>query len=167
MFERIYLDSNVIISAFSGEAERENASILLNMIGAVSETRIAPFVTSELTLAEVLVRPLRAGLDEAIGAMDNVLTSSGWMEVAEISRKVIFGAAWLRSQHAGVKLPDAIHVATALATGCSHLLTADTGLSGAFQLEHWRAGETARSTSVEVIRPDIATLALVTQWLTA
>ena len=44
---------------------------------------------------------------------------------------------------------------------------ADTGLSGVFQLEHWRAGETARSTSVEVIRPDIATLALVTQWLTA
>ncbi|HVX82888.1 MAG TPA: PIN domain-containing protein [Devosiaceae bacterium] len=168
MARRVYLDSNIIISAFSGEGERENAVLLLDLIGAVPPTTTdAPFVTSELTLAETLVRPLRIGLDEMIRTMDTVLTSSAWLSVVPIDRQIMFGAAWARSLHRSVKLPDAIHIATAIASRCSDLLTADTGLAGEYDLRDWQRGATHRPGPVRVIRPDVSTLQELIAWLSA
>jgi len=166
LFNRIYLDSNVLISAFSGD-EREKAILLMEMVGAVPEMPAAPFVTSELTLAESLVRALRVGLDHDVASMDNVLTSSGWLEVVPVARRQLFGVAWIRSQYLGVKLPDAIHVATAIGHGCRHLLTADEGLRGEYQLSAWQWGRSETSEPVAVIRPDTRTLTEVIAWLTS
>ncbi len=57
-----------------------------------------------------------------------------------------------------LKLPDAIHLATALGTGCSHILTDDRGIG--------RASLPADA-QIEILRPDATTLDALIQELSA
>jgi predicted nucleic acid-binding protein len=166
VFGRVYLDSNIIISAFSGDAEREVVLALGDMLGAVMpELPQAPFATSELTLAEVLVRALRFGDSTSAMGMDNVVTSSEWLEVATVSRAVLRNAALLRASHATLKLPDAIHIASAIELRCTHLLTADLGLLGTYSANSGQPRGSEGGFSVEIIRPNIETLTRIIAWL--
>ncbi|MNL65748.1 hypothetical protein D3C87_1901280 [compost metagenome] len=67
-----------------------------------------------------------------------------------VDRQVLTGAAILRSKHR-LKLPDAIHVSTALHFGCELLITGDGGLDGSFSLEHHSAGQAWSGKTVKTI----------------
>jgi predicted nucleic acid-binding protein len=54
-----------------------------------------------------------------------VLRSSSTLQVVPITREVLVTAARLRAEQ-GLKLPDAIHAATAQLTNCQQFLTNDT-----------------------------------------
>lgn len=84
-------------------------------------------VTSELTLAEVLVRPFIDGNTQRQTAYQQALQSSDVFEVVPVSRDILIEAARLRSV-ANLRLPDAIHGATARLTGCETFLTNDRRL---------------------------------------
>jgi predicted nucleic acid-binding protein len=165
VYGRIYLDSNVIIALVGGDADREVSRLLVEVVGSVRPSSRAPFATSELSLAECLVRALRMGLDAELLHIESVLTSGPWLEVREVSRDVLFSAALARSQYASIKLPDAIHVATAMSCGCATLLTADTGLKGEYQLVDNRWGQRGASHVVRIVRPDVPTLQSIVAWL--
>lgn len=164
-FDRIYLDTNILISAFGGDAEPDIALQLLEIIEAILPGKYPPCVTSELTLAEMLVRPLRVGAEEQVRSFDNVLTTSAWLEVEPVTRSVIWGAASLRARHSTLKLPDALHVATAIYKRCSHFLTADLGIKASYSVVVHDDGEQHISAPVNIIRPDIQTLAELLGWL--
>jgi predicted nucleic acid-binding protein len=150
-FGRIYLDSNILISAFSGEAERGNAPLLMEMLAAVANVSSAPFLTSELSLAETLVRPFRNENQEAVAEFQTVVQPSAWLEVLPVDRTVLIRSAQLRAQRPALKLPDAIHLATALEAGCAHMLTADQGVHSELP--------------VVIIRPEADTLRAIITWL--
>ena len=166
-FSRIYLDANILIAALGGDAISDIASPLLDIIGSVAPSAaVAPFVTSELSLAETLVRAIRNGDERQEQGFDNALTSSGWLETVPVSRGILWAAASLRARHPRLKLPDAIHMATALSADCPHALTADTGLSGMYRAGAFRNGtwvEGANTTAI--IRPDIDTLRTIHSWV--
>ena len=85
--------------------------------------------TSELTLAEVLVRPMadeNAGLQ---AAYEEMLQPGDGFQLVPVSRPILIEAARLRAESRALKLPDAIHVATARASGCEVLLTNDRALT--------------------------------------
>ncbi len=82
-------------------------------------------VTSELTLAEALVKPLLNRHAQREAAYLQVLQSSASLLVVPVSRAVLIAAAHLRAD-TQLKLPDAIHVATAQLSGCAQFLTNDT-----------------------------------------
>ena len=82
-------------------------------------------LTSELSLAETLVKPLRDGASATAAAYEQLLHPAGRLSVAAVSRPVLTRAAELRAAHASLKLPDAIHAATALLHGCTTFLTND------------------------------------------
>lgn len=117
----IYLDTNIFIYALEGYS-------------VFRPTLTAPFesldrqeltaVTSELTLAEALVKPLLDRHAEREAAYLQVLQSSSSLLVVPVSRAVLIAAARLRAE-ADLKLPDAIHVATAQLSTCSTFLTND------------------------------------------
>lgn len=69
-------------------------------------------VTSELTLAEVLVKPFQANQTELQQIYVETLQASDSLTMVPISRTALIEAARLRAQHASLKLPDAIHAAT-------------------------------------------------------
>lgn len=161
VYSRIYLDSNIIISAFGSDADYDVTEHILEIIEAASGTASPPFIISELALAEVLVRPLRSNASEEILRMQGILSPSQWLAVVPVDRDILWSAAQLRAYHTHLRLPDAIHVATAIASRCSHLLTADQGLRAQYELPDGGLSRTS------VIRPEPKTLADIATWLRA
>ncbi|HJU04689.1 MAG TPA: PIN domain-containing protein [Nitrospiraceae bacterium] len=128
---RLYLDTNIFIYALEGYPEF--SPVLIKLLEAIDQHEIHA-VTSELTLAEVLVKPLLDRSVERQAAYHQALQPSASLNVIPVTRDVLIAAAQLRAQHA-LKLPDAIHVATAQLTQCERLLTNDTRLTGIANLE--------------------------------
>ena len=166
-FQRVYLDSNVFISAFGDDSNHELALQIMTVIANAGSDPVPVFVTSELTLAEVLVRPMRLGDQGSQLKLSQVLTTSEWLTVAPINRNTLWGAAHLRSQYHGLKTPDAIHVSTAIAKRCSHFLTADAGIKGSYSIDLPSHDDAGAAQGLDVIRPDAATLQAVSTWVSA
>ncbi len=92
----------------------------------LAQTPEAVIQVSELTEMECLVMPLRKRnqplLDKFRRWFDKV-------EVLSVELEVFRRAAQLRADFAGLKTPDAIHLATALHYGCDEFWTNDNRLS--------------------------------------
>lgn len=113
----IYLDANCFI--YSVE-EIEPYRTLLEPVW-----RRGGIVTSDLTLLEVLVKPLQA----ANVARQNTyreLLAAPEVERLPLTTEVLEQAARLRAA-TGIKTPDAIHAASALLRNASLLLSNDKG----------------------------------------
>jgi predicted nucleic acid-binding protein len=82
-------------------------------------------------VSELLIKPYELGRDDLVRTYDNAIVSNEVIEVVPIVPEVLRDAAWLRSQHKSLKLPDAIHLTTSIGAHCSHFLTNDTRLRSA------------------------------------
>jgi predicted nucleic acid-binding protein len=118
----LYLDTNIIIYAAEGAAVARPS--LLHVLSQV-DAGILTAATSELALAEVLVRPLRDGDAGLADRYRRRISNGPTLTTLAVSRTVLERAAELRAAHASLKLPDAIHAATALLAGCTTFLTND------------------------------------------
>ena len=119
---RLYLDTNIFVYALEGYPVFR--PILTPLFEAIDRGGIQA-VTSELTRAEVLVKPLLDRSREREAAYLQTIRSSTSLHLTPVSREILIAAAHLRAEH-GLKLPDAIHAATAQLTHCERLLTNDT-----------------------------------------
>ena len=129
--ERIYLDTNVFVEVFEGRrALSRNMSELLTR-----ESVITRFVTSELTLSELMVKPFEMKREDLISAYDNWTISNSYLEVIPIIRDVLRYAAQLRARDKTLKLPNAIHLAIAIHARCRYFLTGDNRIKGQFGVE--------------------------------
>lgn len=84
-------------------------------------------VTSALTLLEVLVVPYRAGDVALAERYEALLTRSRGLMLVGIERGQLRAAAQLRAAY-GVRTPDALQLAAALARRCSAFVTNDRRL---------------------------------------
>jgi len=97
--------------------------VLAPLFAAVDAGQL-PAVTSALTILEVLVVPFRHG-DAALAAhYEALLCGSRGLETVDVGAVILRDAAALRAS-TGLRTPDAIQLATALAHGCSALVTND------------------------------------------
>jgi predicted nucleic acid-binding protein len=117
----VYIDTNIFIYALEGYPIYVNE--LTELFRAIDDAT-AQAVTSELTLAEALVQPLKTGNLTLQGVYERAIQSGGGLSVVSVSRNVLRDAARLRTV-TGLKLPDAIHGATARLTLCGTVLTND------------------------------------------
>jgi predicted nucleic acid-binding protein len=109
--QKLYLDTNIWIYALEDYPEYKQDLHLL--FTAIDQGQFRA-VTSELTLAEVLVKPVKNQQDAIRRAYETAIRPSASLQVIEISRDILIQSACLRAQ-SKLKLPDAIHAATALA----------------------------------------------------
>lgn len=122
----VYLDANVVVYAVEGyPAFRERICALLDAM----DRRALCAVTSELTLAEVLVKPMIDKNASIERAYRTFLEASDALRLVPVSQAILIEAAKVRAE-TGLKLPDAIHLATATGAGCTSLLTNDKALHG-------------------------------------
>ena len=84
-------------------------------------------VTSVLTVAEVLVQPIRLGAAELQQAYTDRLLHSDHFEAWPIDATVAQRAAELRARF-NVRIPDALQLATVIVAGCEAFLTNDMNL---------------------------------------
>jgi predicted nucleic acid-binding protein len=120
----VYLDTNIFIYAVEGYAPEE--AFLRELLAALEDGRFTA-VTSELSLAEVLVKPFEFGREDVAVAYTEFLEPSDRLAVLPVDRAILVEAARQRAA-LGARMPDAIHVATALAAGCELFLTNDRRL---------------------------------------
>lgn len=119
--DRIYLDANVFIYAVEGFPKY--AELCVELFEAIDDRAIHAF-TSELSLAEVLVKPMCDVNLAAVDAYKAMIRNRPSLEVWQVSRDVLVQAAQIRSVTT-CKLPDAIHAATAMAAKADFIFTAD------------------------------------------
>jgi predicted nucleic acid-binding protein len=118
----VYLDANGFI--YSIERIDPFRAMLDTLWLTVSAGQIT-VVTSELTLLEVLVKPLKVGDATTATLFRTVLKHTPDVQMLPITQAVLEAAANLRAT-LGLKTPDAIHVATALLNGSMLFVTNDS-----------------------------------------
>jgi predicted nucleic acid-binding protein len=118
---RLYLDANVFIYAIEGNADIADP---LRQLFDLFRARRGIGVTSELTLAEVLPK----ASDVQRRSYLNMIVWSRIFELRPVSRDILIETAEYREYAGMPKLPDAIHVVTAIRAGCRTILSADLRL---------------------------------------
>lgn len=121
---RVYLDTNVLIAMV--EIGPRLTAAQLDLLGRMDAGQVVG-VTSELSLCDVLVKPFADRNAQLNAAYLELLQPGGVLQVVPISRDVLLRAAALRAV-TRMKLPGAVHVATAAQTGCAQFVSADRGL---------------------------------------
>jgi len=118
---RVYLDANIIIYAVEGY--ESHADRIKSVLRAMTEGEIKA-VTSDLTLAEVLVKPKRDANTNLEEAYRRFLQPTDSLRNSAITREILEAAAGIRATSV-LKLPDAIHFASAINQNCDSFLTND------------------------------------------
>jgi predicted nucleic acid-binding protein len=85
-------------------------------------------ITTTLTLAEVLVKPLRSGRLDLVAEYTQILLNTPGIRVVPVSADIAEEAARIRAE-INCKIPDAIQLATAVRLGAQSFLTNDLALS--------------------------------------
>lgn len=156
-FRKIYLDTNIFIML--GENSDAAGDVIRQITATHSENRDALFVTSDLTLSELLVLPYREQNETLSGFYRRIMAGEVWLRTELVSPQILETAAVLRAVRGSIKLPDAIHAATAMSTGCSHFLTNDKGLKDFEAVQH--PFSNVSLAPLPMIRPDVGTLASI------
>jgi predicted nucleic acid-binding protein len=118
---KIYIDANILIYAMEGHDIYGPA--LAKLLIAIEEGRVRA-LTSELSLAEVLVGPLRD--DDSVGCavFELLLEAESSLKTVPVDRAVLKRSAEIRAT-SRARLPDAIHLATAELMECAFFVTED------------------------------------------
>jgi predicted nucleic acid-binding protein len=119
----VYVDTNAVIYRVERIEPYLSASAPL---WDALDAGLASVVTSELTLLEVLVKPLRDGNSTLASLYRTVLLGTAGLTSVPITRSILEAAAQLRAG-SQLKTPDAIHAATALQQGSSLFVSNDAG----------------------------------------
>ena len=116
----IYVDTAPII--YTVERHPDYESLLLPL-WAEADARSLTVVTSELTLLETLVKPLRDNNQPLVDDFEKLLGATS-ISMRPITANILRAAARIRAT-TSIKTPDAIHAATALSVGCAQFITND------------------------------------------
>lgn len=120
---QVYADTSVFIYTVESHPEY---FFLLQPLWLKFQSGLIQIYSSELTLLEVLVNPIKQGDNLLISDYEQLLLDMN-IQLKPITQSILREAANLRAKKK-IKTPDAIHLATALALRCSIFLTNDKGL---------------------------------------
>jgi predicted nucleic acid-binding protein len=118
----VYVDANILIYT----VERVQPHVgTLRAFWRWTNAQGLVVLTSELTVLESLVGPLKAGNQGLTTRFRRLLFQSANLRLIPVSRSILERAAQLRAQIPALKTPDAIHAATALEAGTMTFITND------------------------------------------
>ena len=118
----IYLDSCIVIYALEDRSERGD-----RVRAKLAEAGDAVIAISPLVVQECLVGPLRT---DDLALHDLYMRAFERFELIDLEQRHFIRAAELRAR-AGLRTPDALHLAAAQLAGCDSLYTNDRRLAEA------------------------------------
>jgi len=133
----IFLDTAPLIYFIEGHSEYQG---VLSQIFEANDKRDFSFITSSITLLEVLVKPLKDGNTKLAEQYKNILTNAPGIELLEVTHEVAIKAAELRARY-NLRTPDAIQLGTAIISKASCFLTNDIRLKSVTEIKIVALGE--------------------------
>ena len=118
---KVYFDTNIFIYVLNNTADY--AQPCLALLQACADRQLIG-LTGDATLAELLVKPLQANDASGVAAVRELLVTDGSIALLCHDRAAFEHAAHFRAKH-GMKMLDALHLATALQGGAACLITND------------------------------------------
>jgi predicted nucleic acid-binding protein len=119
--QTIYFDTNIFIYVLN--ASVTYAQPCIELLQACSRQTVHG-VTGDVTLAELLVKPLVLNDAAGVAAVRELLIEDGAITLIGHSRKVFEQAALVRARH-GLKMVDALQLATAIEAGARCFVSND------------------------------------------
>ena len=135
--KNVFLDTAPLIYFIEGHSDYQE---VLSRVFEANEKRDFIFITSSITLLEVLVKPLKDGNTKLAEQYKNILTNAPGIELLEVTHEVAIKAAELRAKY-NLRTPDSIQIATAIVTKASCFLTNDIRLKSVSELKIVALGE--------------------------
>jgi predicted nucleic acid-binding protein len=117
----VAIDTNSII--YFVEQDDKYFPIVQPLFVKIANGLVRPHL-SVITLMEVLVRPLRDGLEGLAANYRQTLSPDGRFVLHSFNPQIAERAAFIRAQ-TNLRTPDAIIAASALEANCTHLVTND------------------------------------------
>jgi predicted nucleic acid-binding protein len=124
---RVALDADVVIAFLDAADDQHERAVSAFRPRLAADKEI---VLSASVYAEIMVRPIARRTDATVDEFLDAINAT----VIAIDRPIAHLAAELRGRHRSLRLPDALSLATALASG-AELLTLDSRLARIHQHE--------------------------------
>ena len=121
---RLGVDTPAVI--YFIEANPTYDHIVTNIFQRISNAALLG-ITSTITLAEVLVQPIRRRDAGLVLQYSELLTRSDNFRMLSIDREIAERAADIRATY-NIRIPDAVQLGAALSAGCEAFLTNDYDL---------------------------------------
>lgn len=120
----VFLDTAPLIYFMEGHSIYQQ---VLSRLFDLNDKGGFSFVTSTITLLEVLVKPLREGQMTVAKQYREILTTAPGIELFDVTSSIAEQAARLRARY-NLRTPDAIQLATSIEIGADYFLTNDNRL---------------------------------------
>jgi predicted nucleic acid-binding protein len=121
---RVYFDVNPII--YFIEQNTQFAEAVIPIFEMIGDGSILAF-TSELSLTEILIKPIRDNLNQVIQAHKELLLDPELFTLISLNQDTFLLAAELGGK-LSMRTPDAIHMACAIESKCKYFITNDKGI---------------------------------------
>lgn len=129
--KKAYFDTNLFIYLIEKHpAYAEEVTALIQHLDAIG----CQVLTSELTLAECLVKPYADKDTDSQERYQQGIQSSPFLDVKPVSKDILVKSAQLRAE-LNNKLPDSIHLATAIEHGCDVFIGNDKSLKSNSEIQ--------------------------------
>ncbi|SRR5258708_11006757 len=127
----VFLDTAPLIYFIEGNSLYQNK---LKKFFESNDNGNFSFITSTITLLEVLVKPMRDGQKELAAKYKDILTKAGGIEIFDITIDLAAKAAELRAKY-NLRTPDAIQIAVSIGNKASYFLTNDLRLKSISEIK--------------------------------
>ncbi len=119
--KRVYFDANIFIYLL--EHHPDFGEVCLSIVQSAVDKELDGY-SGDLVFAELLVKPLKENNARAVKAVKDMFSEETQIELLPHKRSTFEMAAHLRATHK-IKLPDALHMATAIENHLDIFLTND------------------------------------------
>jgi predicted nucleic acid-binding protein len=120
----IFLDTAPLIYFIEGNSEYQQC---LKQVFEANDRGDFSFITSSITLLEVLVKPIRENQTALADKYKAILTGAAGIEILDVTLNIATKAAELRAKY-NLRTPDAIQIGAAIEYKSDYFLTNDTQL---------------------------------------
>ncbi len=120
----VFLDTAPLIYFIEGNSVHQ--PLLLNLFRS-NDAGNFTFITSTVTLLEVLVKPFREQKNSIAEQYKSILLTSKGIELMEVTSGIAEQASFLRAKY-NLRTPDAIQLATSMECTADYFLTNDNDL---------------------------------------
>ena len=127
----VFLDTAPLIYFIEGHSVFQQQ---LRKLFLLNDQNYFKFLTSTITLLEILVKPLRAGDLKVVENYKTILTNSTGITIFEINNSIAFKAAEIRAKY-NIHTPDALQIATSIEWKADYFLTNDFRLKAIKELK--------------------------------